>query len=95
MAMDMPVLSFRQLSHLIQYPIIEELFKQAGPANMKIIQESERVSAEVRKCVLLGVMPDTHPDLFERMKRFFKSGQIIPKYDGRLLIPACCRLHFI
>lgn len=67
------------------YPIIEELYKQAGPANMKIVQESERISVEVRKCVLLGVMPDTHPDLIERMKRFLKSGQIIPKYDGTLI----------
>lgn len=67
------------------YPVIEELYKQAGPANMKITQESERITIEVRKCVLLGVMPDTHPDLIEKLKNFLKSGQIIPKYDGILI----------
>lgn len=67
------------------YPIIEELFKQAGPANMKIIQENDRITVEVRKCVLLGVMPDTHPDLIAKLERFLKSGQIISKYDGTLI----------
>ncbi|WP_054943674.1 helix-turn-helix domain-containing protein [Paenibacillus ihuae] len=67
------------------YPIIEELYKQAGPANMKITQESEIISVEVRKCVLSGVMPDTHPDLIVKLERFLKSGQIIPKYDGTLI----------
>lgn len=67
------------------YSIIEELFKQAGPANMKIVQKDVRIVVEVRKCVLLGVMPATHPDLIDKLRLFLKSGEIIPKYDGTLI----------
>ena len=67
------------------YSVIEELFKQAGPANMKITREDSRITVEVRKCVLLGVMPATHPDLIDKLRLFLKSGEIITKYDGTLI----------
>lgn len=67
------------------YAIIEELFKQAGPANMKITWGDGRITVEVRKCVLIGVMPATHPDLIDKLKLFLKSGEIITKYDGTLI----------
>lgn len=67
------------------YTIIEELFKQAGPANMKVFRMEGFISVEVRKCVLIGVMPGTHPDLIDKLKLFIKSGEIIPKYDGTLI----------
>jgi hypothetical protein len=69
----------------IIYAIIEELFKQAGPSNLKIVREVGRITVEVRKCVLLGVMPATHPDLIDKLKLFLKSGEIITKYDGTLI----------
>jgi len=67
------------------YAIIEELFKHAGPANLKIAGEEGKVIAEVRKCVLYGVMPATHPDLIDKLKLFLKSGELISKYDGTLI----------
>lgn len=67
------------------YAIIEELFKQAGPSNLKIVREVGRITVEIRKCVLLGVMPATHPDLIDKLKLFLKSGEIITKYDGTLI----------
>lgn len=67
------------------YDIIEELFKQAGPANLKIARDGERISVEVRKVVLLGVMPATHPDFIDKLKLFLKSGEIVTKYDGTLI----------
>ncbi|MNT87321.1 hypothetical protein D3C72_2277220 [compost metagenome] len=39
----------------------------------------------MRKCVLYGVMPATHPDLIDKLKLFLKSGEIISKYDGILI----------
>lgn len=30
-------------------------------------------------------MPNTHPDLIEKLKSFLKSGQIITKYDRTLI----------
>ncbi|MNF78483.1 hypothetical protein D3C84_606680 [compost metagenome] len=67
------------------YDIIEELFKYAGPANLKLANEDGRMTVEVRKCVLYGVMPATHPDLIDKLKLFLKSGDIIEKYDGTLI----------
>lgn len=67
------------------YTAIEELFKQAGPANMKIAREDGRIKVEVRKCVLFGVMPASHPDLIDKLRLFIKSGEIISKYDGTLI----------
>lgn len=67
------------------YAIIEELFNQAGPANIKIALKDERIAVEVRKCVLIGVMPATHPDLIDKLRLFLKTGEIIPKYDGTLI----------
>ncbi|MFC5449067.1 helix-turn-helix domain-containing protein [Paenibacillus aestuarii] len=67
------------------FTVIEELFKQAGPANLKITSEHGKLSVEVRKCVLLGVMPATHPDLIDKLRTFLRSGEIIPKYDGTLI----------
>lgn len=67
------------------YAIMEELFKQAGPANLKVTQQEGRITVEVRKCVLYGIMPATHPDLIDKLKLFLKSGEIISKYDGTLI----------
>lgn len=69
----------------IIFTIIEEFFKQAGPANMKITQGDEQIVLEVRKSVLLGVMPSTHPDLIDKLKLFIRSGEVISKYDGTLI----------
>lgn len=69
----------------IIYTIIEEFFKQAGPANMKLSQHHGHILLEVRKSVLLGVMPATHPDLIDKLKLFIKSGEVISKYDGTLI----------
>jgi hypothetical protein len=69
----------------IIFTIIEEFFKQVGPANMKLTQEDERIVLEVRKSVLLGVMPATHPDLIDKLKLFIRSGEVISKYDGTLI----------
>ncbi|GFN33017.1 helix-turn-helix domain-containing protein [Paenibacillus xylaniclasticus] len=69
----------------IIFAIIEALFQHAGPANLKLTNEDGRLVAEVRKCVLDGVMPATHPDLIDKLKLFLKSGEIIPKYDGTLI----------
>ncbi|WP_127529460.1 hypothetical protein [Paenibacillus kobensis] len=69
----------------IIFSIIEELFKHAGPANMKLTNADGRLTVEVRKCVLSGVMPATHPDLIDKLKLFMKSGEIISKYDGTLI----------
>ncbi|CAG7651650.1 helix-turn-helix domain-containing protein [Paenibacillus allorhizosphaerae] len=75
----------QQAPNSVIYMVIEELFKQAGPANMKITREGRIITVEVRKTVLLGVMPTTHPDLIDKLKLFLKSGEIIPKYDGTLI----------
>lgn len=69
----------------IIFTIIEEFFKQIGPANMKLVQEEEQLILEVRKSVLLGIMPATHPDLIDKLKLFIKSGEVISKYDGTLI----------
>ncbi len=69
----------------IIYTIIEEFFKQTGPANMKLSQNNGHIVLEVRKSVLLGIMPATHPDLIDKLKLFIKSGEVISKYDGTLI----------
>lgn len=69
----------------IIFTIMEEFFKQIGPANMKLSQKDGQIVVEVRKSVLLGVMPATHPDLIDKLKLFIKSGEIISKYDGTLI----------
>ncbi|MFD2614736.1 helix-turn-helix domain-containing protein [Paenibacillus gansuensis] len=66
------------------YGIIEELFKQVGPANIRITA-GERVVVEVRKSVLVGIMPTSHPDLIDKLKLFLVQGEIVPKYDGTLI----------
>lgn len=66
------------------YSIIEELFKQVGPANIRITT-GERVVVEVKKSVLIGILPTTHPDMIDKMKLFLVEGKIVPKYDGILI----------
>lgn len=66
------------------YAIIEELFKQAGPANIRITV-GERLVVEVKKSVLLGILPTSHPDMIDKMKLFLVQGEIVPKYDGTLI----------
>jgi hypothetical protein len=66
------------------FTIIEELFKQVGPANIRITA-GERLIVEVKKSVLLGIFPTTHTDMIDKMKLFIKSGEITPKYDGTLI----------
>ncbi|MGU3473171.1 helix-turn-helix domain-containing protein [Paenibacillus sp. D51F] len=66
------------------YSIIEELFKQVGPANIRI-SAGDRVVVEVKKSVLVGILPTTHPDMIDKMKLFLEQGEIVPKYDGTLI----------
>ncbi|WP_054025078.1 helix-turn-helix domain-containing protein [Bacillus sp. FJAT-28004] len=66
------------------YAVLEEFFIHAGPANMRISVEDKLV-VEVRKSVLLGIMPATHPDLIDKLKLFIVEGEVIPKYDGVLI----------
>ncbi len=66
------------------YTIIEEFFKLIGPANLRI-QIGETIQVEVKKSVLTGVMPSTHPDMIDKLKTFIRSGEITPKYDGTLI----------
>ena len=47
-------LPFPKSHDSVIYPIIEELFKHVGPANMKIVREDGRIHVEVRKCILLN-----------------------------------------
>jgi hypothetical protein len=66
------------------FTIIEELFKQVGAANIRITK-SEKLIVEVKKSVLYGIMPTTHPDMIDKLKLFIISGEIIHKYDGTLI----------
>jgi hypothetical protein len=66
------------------YGIIEELFKQVGPANIRITA-GERLVVEVKKSVLVGILPTSHPDVIDKMKLFLVQGNIVPKYDGTLI----------
>lgn len=66
------------------YAIIEEFFKQVGPANLRI-NIGETIKVEVKKSVLLGVLPTTHPDMIDKLKLFIRSGEVTPKYDGTLI----------
>ncbi|WP_336775277.1 helix-turn-helix domain-containing protein [Paenibacillus sp. MMO-58] len=68
----------------IIYSIIEELFQQAGPKNMRITT-ADQIVVEVKKCVLLDVLPSTHPDLIDKLKMFIRTGEIVNKYDGTLI----------
>lgn len=67
------------------YSIIEELMRQAGPANLRINRGEDMITVEVKKIVLSGIMPATHPDMIDKMKLFLKRGKIISKYDGLLI----------
>ncbi|MFC3345709.1 helix-turn-helix domain-containing protein [Paenibacillus abyssi] len=73
----------RSLDSMI-FTIIEEFFKQVGPANMKI-SAGEQLVVEVKKSVLVGILPTTHPDMIDKLKLFLLKGEIIPKYDGTLI----------
>lgn len=66
------------------YTVIEVLFKHVGPANIRITK-NEKLIVEVKKSVLRGIMPITHPDIVDKLKMFLVSGEIIPKYDGILI----------
>lgn len=66
------------------FTIIEEMFKQIGPSNIRI-NAGDRLIVEVKKSVLLGVLPTTHPDLIDKLKLFIRSGHITTKYDGTLI----------
>ncbi|MDN4067625.1 hypothetical protein QYF50_06930 [Paenibacillus vini] len=39
----------------------------------------------MKKSVLVGILPKTHPDMIDKMKLFIINGKIIPKYDGTLI----------
>jgi hypothetical protein len=65
--------------------IIEELFKQIGPTNMRIVHDEERLIIDVKKSILTGIHPMTHPDMIDKMKQFITSGKVVPKYDGLLI----------
>jgi len=66
------------------YTIVETFFEQIGPVNMHITFE-QKLIIEVKKSVLLGISPTTHPDLVDKLKLFIVSGAIIPKFDGILI----------
>ncbi|WP_169088635.1 hypothetical protein [Paenibacillus sp. PL91] len=66
------------------YAIIDEFFKLLGPANLRI-QIGEAIQVEVKKSVLTGILPSTHPDMIDKLKTFIRSGEITPKYDGTLI----------
>ncbi|MFX3638013.1 MAG: helix-turn-helix domain-containing protein [Candidatus Pristimantibacillus sp.] len=66
------------------YSIIEELFRQVGPSNMKI-KRNDKLIVEVKKSELLNILPTTHPDMIDKLKLFIKSGEIITKYNGTLI----------
>ncbi|MFC5402413.1 helix-turn-helix domain-containing protein [Cohnella soli] len=68
----------------IIYSIIEELFLQVGPANIRI-RQADKIVVEVKKSVLVGVMPTTHPDMIDKLQLFITQGEIVPKYDGTLI----------
>lgn len=69
----------------IIYSVIETLFEHAGPANIKIDQDEKMICLEVRKCILKGILPSTHPDLLKELGVFMKSGKLIPVADGTLI----------
>ncbi|CAM4044527.1 helix-turn-helix domain-containing protein [Paenibacillus alkaliterrae] len=66
------------------YAIIDEFFKLIGPANLRI-QIGEFIQVEVKKSVLTGILPATHPDMIDKLKTFIRSGEITPKFDGTLI----------
>lgn len=66
------------------YTIIEDFFKLIGPANLRI-QIGETIQVEVKKSVLTGILPSTHPDMIDKLKTFIRSGLVTPKYDGTLI----------
>lgn len=66
------------------YTIVEEFFKQIGPSNMRITT-GEKLIIEVKKSVLFGVLPTTHPDLVDKLKMFIVQGEIVSKFDGVLI----------
>ncbi|OME78676.1 hypothetical protein BK120_23340 [Paenibacillus sp. FSL A5-0031] len=71
-------------SDSVIYTIIDEFFKLIGPANLRI-QVADVIQVEVKKAVLTGVLPSTHPDMIDKLKTFIRSGEITPKYDGTLI----------
>lgn len=71
-------------SDSVIYTIIDDFFKLVGPANLRI-QVADVIQVEVKKAVLTGVLPSTHPDMIDKLKTFIRSGEIIPKYDGTLI----------
>ncbi|MFC3345813.1 hypothetical protein ACFOHW_26125 [Paenibacillus abyssi] len=49
------------------------------------ISAGEQLVVEVKKSVLVGILPTTHPDMIDKLKLFLLKGEIIPKYDGTLI----------
>ncbi|WP_028563354.1 helix-turn-helix domain-containing protein [Paenibacillus pinihumi] len=66
------------------YTMIEEMFKQIGPSNMRV-HAGQDLTVEVRKSVLKGILPETHPDFIDKLRLFLRTGEIIVKYDGVLI----------
>jgi len=66
------------------YVIIEEFYKQVGPLNIRI-SVTEKLIVEIKKSVLSGILPTTHPDMIDKLKLFITSGEIITKFDGTLI----------
>ncbi|MBJ6359967.1 helix-turn-helix domain-containing protein [Paenibacillus sp. GCM10012307] len=66
------------------YTIIEEMFKHIGPVNMRL-HVGQDLTVEVRKSVLTGILPETHPDFIDKLRLFLRSGEIVVKYDGVLI----------
>lgn len=66
------------------YANIEEFYKQIGPLNIRITF-NEKLTVEVKKSVLFGILPTTHPDLIDKLKLFITFGDIVTKFDGTLI----------
>lgn len=73
----------RSLDSII-YTLIEEMFKQIGPANMRIVAGGQ-LEVEVRKSVLKGILPATHGEWIDKLRLFIRQGEIVVKYDGILI----------
>lgn len=73
----------RSLDSII-YLLLEEMFKQIGPANMRVTVGGQ-LEVEVRKSVLQGILPATHAEWIDKLKLFIRQGEIVVKYDGILI----------
>lgn len=75
----------RSLDSVI-YQVIDELFKAAGPYNMRV-KTGEMLEVEIKKTTLVGITESTEPDLINKLKTFAHSGEIVLVHNGTVIDP--------